>query len=1315
MRVVLLYSAYQTDPCATFTYGEVEDYCVTVTAPTPPIITSFTPNTVCASSNATVTITGTNFTGATAVSFGGTAAQSFTVNSATQITAVVGAGTTGTISVTAPNGTATSSGTLTVNPTNTVTAGNNSPTPCVNTLMNQIEHTSTGATGVSNYGNSTGVNGLPPGVSARWVAPNRIRISGTPTVAGTFDYIIPLTGGCGTVTATGRIVVRAISATPTITGPICAGASTVSGTGVNGSNILVLRSGTSINAGAVSWSGTTWTMPVALISAGNVLTATQTESGKCSSAASGSVTVTSCPIINTVGCPLSFTACANTASASQTFTVSGSSLSANLLVTAPTGFQISLTSGSGYTNSLSFSPPTVSTTTIYVRMAALASSPASGNVTCTSTGATQRNIAVSGVVSIPPTAPTAISSFSGTTICSGQSTTLRFSGGSDGSGANYQWFSGSCGGSFGGTGLTQVVAPTTTTTYFVRRVGNSPCNSVITTCASITINVSTPPTPPTSISSTLGTSICSGQSTTLGIVGGSNGSGATYQWYASGCGSGSVLGTGSTLAVSPSSTTTYFVRRVGTSPCNGTSTTCASVTIVVNTAPSASSYNITGNTSISCGQSTTLNVSSTNTLNVPASGNNSISAGVNTTLYDNGGAAGDYVNNSNGYTVINNSGATIITLSGTFACETSYDFIRIYNGVGTGGTLLQTYSNTAGGTINFTSTAGQTITVAFTSDGSVVGSGFAMNVNYNSTVYNWYNASTGGTLLATGPSYTTPVLNSPATYYVEAANGSCGQSPRTAVTVNVATLTPDVNITSTNNIFCGVTPSPITYTATQANGGSAPNFQWFLNGSLVQNGTSTTYVVNSPQNGDLVYCVLTSNNSCAFPVTDTSSAIVTTAFPTTPGNDECVTTIPLTIDVPTSGSTGCATASAGMPAVCSGTPDDDVWYSFTASETEHLFEVIPQGTFDGVIQVFSGTCTGLTQVGCIDFFSGPEALYLNGLTVGLPYFIRIYSTGAGAATQGGFTIEVKTKCDGLASPTVTNSSPVCVGGNVQLTNSDAPTTYSVTNNAAFAIPDLQWVFRTIVVSGTGYNANQLSSVLLNLTHTWDSDLNLYLTSPSGATIELSTGNGGSGDNYTNTLFSTSGPSITTGTAPFTGTFQPEQPFSNLTGPADGLWVFRIRDVVGGDVGNFQNITLNFAGTPTYSWTGPNSFTSSANDPIVSAVVPASAGTYTVTVNYPNGCATSGSTAVNIAADPSISAQPLSTQTVCQGAPTTTLTFTAAGGTPALTYQWYSNTVNNNSTGTIISGATASTYTPPSTTVGTRYYYCVASAAGNGCT
>ena len=79
----------------------------------PPTITTFASS----SDGTSVFITGSNFLGATAVLFGGVSATSFTVNSATQITAVVPAGAvTGVISVVAPGGTVASADVFTVKP-----------------------------------------------------------------------------------------------------------------------------------------------------------------------------------------------------------------------------------------------------------------------------------------------------------------------------------------------------------------------------------------------------------------------------------------------------------------------------------------------------------------------------------------------------------------------------------------------------------------------------------------------------------------------------------------------------------------------------------------------------------------------------------------------------------------------------------------------------------------------------------------------------------------------------------------------------------------------------------------------------------------------------------------------------------------------------------------------------------------------------------------------------------------------------------------------------------------------------------------------
>ncbi|MBX7183269.1 MAG: hypothetical protein K1X82_14250, partial [Bacteroidia bacterium] len=111
------------------------------------------------------------------------------------------------------------------------------------------------------------------------------------------------------------------------------------------------------------------------------------------------------PSISISGSLSAFTACAGSPADQQTFSVGGTYLTANIVVTAPAGFEVSTTSGSGFTQSLNLTPSsgTVPTTTIYTRMAASATGTPSGNITCTSNGAGQQSIAVSGTVNVVPT------------------------------------------------------------------------------------------------------------------------------------------------------------------------------------------------------------------------------------------------------------------------------------------------------------------------------------------------------------------------------------------------------------------------------------------------------------------------------------------------------------------------------------------------------------------------------------------------------------------------------------------------------------------------------------------------------------------------------------------------------------------------------------------------------------------------------------------------------------------------------------------------------------------------------------------------
>jgi hypothetical protein len=163
----------------------------------------------------------------------------------------------------------------------------------------------------------------------------------------------------------------------------------------------------------------------------------------------------------------------------------------------------------------------------------------------------------------------------------GTSLTLRKVGGLLGANDTWKWYTSSCGGTLVGTGESITVAPTVTTTYYVRAEG---CTN--TNCVSVTVTICGP----TGVTSkAANNTICQGSSVEMNVQGSLVGS-AKWVWYKNACGSddsrhsneGSV-GTGSSLKVTPSSTTTYFVRSEG-GTCG--KTICKSITITVNPKPS---------------------------------------------------------------------------------------------------------------------------------------------------------------------------------------------------------------------------------------------------------------------------------------------------------------------------------------------------------------------------------------------------------------------------------------------------------------------------------------------------------------------------------------------------------------------------------------------------------------------------------------------------------------------------------------------------------------------------------------------------------
>ena len=138
-------------------------------------------------------------------------------------------------------------------------------------------------------------------------------------------------------------------------------------------------------------------------------------------------------------------------------------------------------------------------------------------------------------------------------------------------------------------------------------------------------------------------------------------------------------------------------------------------------------------------------------------------------------------------------------------------------------------------------------------------------------------------------------------------------------------------------------------------------------------------------------------------------------------------------------------------------------------------------------------------------------------------------------------------------------------------------TISVNFAGAVAINDLSTLNQVFAVNAVPLNAviTEIRVNGLNITHTFDGDLDISLIDPDGNIVDLSSDNGGSGDNYTNTsFFDAAATLITTGAAPFSGNFRPEQALSALyAGAINGNWTLRITDDAGGDTGTLLGASL----------------------------------------------------------------------------------------------------------------------------------------------
>jgi serine protease len=148
-----------------------------------------------------------------------------------------------------------------------------------------------------------------------------------------------------------------------------------------------------------------------------------------------------------------------------------------------------------------------------------------------------------------------------------------------------------------------------------------------------------------------------------------------------------------------------------------------------------------------------------------------------------------------------------------------------------------------------------------------------------------------------------------------------------------------------------------------------------------------------------------------------------------------------------------------------------------------------------------------------------------------------------------------------------------------------------TNSTAQAIKPYGLAMSSITVPPDATVGNV--QVRLNIDYPHDGDLYLYLVSPTGKTIALDYNRGGTGANFSNTLFSQQASTpISNGRAPFYGAYLPEAALNQLIGSnASGTWRLGIRNSGSGS-GTLANWSLILTPAPTIDQLSASSSTTS---------------------------------------------------------------------------------------------------------------------------
>ena len=533
---------------------------------------------------------------------------------------------------------------------------------------------------------------------------------------------------------------------------------------------------------------------------------------------------------------------------------------------------------------------------------------------------------------------------------------------------------------------------------------------------------------------------------------------------------------------------------------------------------------------------------------------------------------------------------------------------------------------------NCTSVAGSTVvtvnptpvggTATPTASSLCSGSGTTIKLtNYVGTIQ--WQSSTNNVLFSDVSDQTAATLNTGAlsvtTYFrARVTSGVCSATNSTVATVTITGIVvPSVTtIADVGTNICAGTL--VTFTATPVNGGT-PTYVWKKNGSVV-GGSNNTYSDAALANGDYIDCQLTSSFSCASPSTANAATIVMTVNP-----------VPA---APTVGNNGplCVGATLNLTASTVG----DATYSWTGPNGFTSTEQNPTITnvttaASGLYSVIATASSCISSAGTTTVTVDPAAVGGTATPVDSAVCNASGTTIALAGQTGAIVKWQSSTNNATWLDLASTNNPYATGNLVATTYFRAVIqsgVCSLTNSTTAQVTVSGVVTPAVTVAADpGNTICAGTAVTFTATPVNGGSMPIYVWKKNGSVV------GGSGPTYPDSglangdyidcqlTSSSSCASSSTANAPELTMIVhavPATPTAGNNGPFC--------------LGTTLSLTASNVDGATYSWTGPNGFSSALQNPSISNATAAAAGTYHVTAII-TGCASpAGSTIATLVVD-----------------------------------------------------------------------------------